>query len=331
MSTSQTSGADALFVEFEDNALLVELCGEHDRNLARIEQKLDVSLVPRGNRIAIMGGDDGAAAARDALKHLYSRAENGLEVEAGDVDGAVRLAQAGRIGEKGGQKGPGANTIFTGHRSIAARSAAQIDYVRALREREMVVGLGPAGTGKTFLAVAVAVAMLHEGAVERIILTRPAVEAGERLGFLPGDLKEKIDPYMQPMYDALRFMMSPERARKLQDSEVIEVAPLAYMRGRTLSNAFIILDEAQNTTPTQMKMFLTRMGENSRMTVTGDISQIDLPLGNKSGLVDALDILKGLKEVAICRFTDKDVVRHNLVTRIVRAYDERDRDMLGDG
>ncbi len=331
MNVSRPSGSDALFVEFDDNALLAELFGEHDRNLARIEQKLEVSLVPRGNRIAIMGADEAAEAARAALRHLYEGLKRGQQIDPGEVDGAVRLAEAGRLGDRGQAAGPEVSTIFTGHRSIAARSAAQIDYVRALREREMVVGLGPAGTGKTFLAVAVAVAMLHEGAVERIILTRPAVEAGERLGFLPGDLKEKIDPYMQPMYDAIRFMMSPERARKLQESEVIEVAPLAYMRGRTLSNAFIILDEAQNTTPTQMKMFLTRMGENSRMTVTGDISQIDLPLGNKSGLVDALEILEGLKEVAVCRFTDRDVVRHNLVTRIVRAYDERDRDLLGSG
>ena len=316
-----------LVLEFQDNSLLSALYGEHDRNLARIEQKLGVSMVPRGNRVSIQGEESAAAAA--ALNELYRRLQRGQAPGLGDVDGAVRMASAEAArdtGDGAGEQEP----IRTQKRVIWARSPVQADYVGALRRHPLVVALGPAGTGKTYIAVAVAVSMLREGRVDRIILTRPAVEAGERLGFLPGTLEEKVDPYMRPMLDALFDMMPGETVVKRREEGVIEVAPLAYMRGRTLANAFIVLDEAQNTTPIQMKMILTRMGENANMVVTGDPSQVDLPLGTKSGLVDAMEILGGIDDVGIIEFTHADVVRHPMVTRIVKAYGARDRDLLGE-
>ncbi|HZD26334.1 MAG TPA: PhoH family protein, partial [Alphaproteobacteria bacterium] len=275
-----------LVVAFDDNALLAALYGEHDSHLARIEQRMGVTLVPRGNRLAIMGEETTAQAARAALQDLYARLKQGLEVTPAEVDGAMRMAEAGPndapADAAGGHGAAPARPatfaedtlIHTQKRRITPRSPTQADYVRALHQHELVFGLGPAGTGKTYLAVAVAVSMLISREVDRIILTRPAVEAGERLGFLPGALEEKVDPYMRPMYDALYDMMPGDQAARRRDSGEIEIAPLAYMRGRTLSNAFVILDEAQNTTPMQMKMFLTRMGENSRMVVTGDPSQV---------------------------------------------------------
>ena len=311
-------------MQFDDNTLLPMLFGEHDAHLDRIERQLGVAVVSRGNRLAITGPSARAEQARAALAALYERLQRGLEVDAAAVDGAVRLAHS-RDGEQPSAFGA-ESEIHTRKRRISARSPAQADYIRALRTHELVFGLGPAGTGKTYLAVAAAVDHMMSGKVERIILSRPAVEAGERLGFLPGDLREKVDPYLRPLYDALHEMLPGEVVQKRLDSGEIEIAPLAFMRGRTLSHAYIILDEAQNTTPVQMKMFLTRLGEGARMAVTGDLSQIDLPRGTTSGLADALATLENnIEGMAIVNFTEVDIVRHPLVARIVQAYDQRDR------
>jgi phosphate starvation-inducible PhoH-like protein len=315
-----------LIVEFADNRLVVQLCGDHDRHLALIEKRMGVDLTARGNRIAIIGKpEDKKFRVEEILRKLYSRLEKGREVTKGDIEGEIRMAEAGPMNQPGAA---GEVSIRTTKRVLVARSVNQGHYIRALAQNELVFGLGPAGTGKTYLAAAVAVQMLLEGKVERLILSRPAVEAGERLGFLPGDMREKIDPYLRPLYDALHDMMPGEQVKKRLETGEIEIAPLAFMRGRTLANSFVILDEAQNTTPVQMKMFLTRLGENSRMAITGDSSQVDLPLGARSGLVDAIDILQGIDGISMVYFTDVDVVRHNLVTRIVRAYDAHDRTLL---
>ncbi|SMH55590.1 PhoH family protein [Azospirillum agricola] len=327
-------------VQFEDNRLLPMLYGEHDRHLARIETLLGVSLISRGNTLTVSGPPDAAEAARAALDSLYERLTRGMAVGPGEVDGAVRMAtspgaeEARAAGGAGGGSGitRAEITLRTRKRgAITPRSPMQAAYLQALAESELVFGLGPAGTGKTYLAVAQAVALLTTGQVDRIVLSRPAVEAGERLGFLPGDLKEKVDPYLRPLYDALHDMLPAEQVKKRLESGEIEIAPLAFMRGRTLGNAFVILDEAQNTTPMQMKMFLTRLGEGGRMAVTGDISQIDLPSGTRSGLRDALDILKGVEGVRFVHFTDADVVRHPMVARIIRAYDRADAQKLENG
>ncbi|MHA1538606.1 MAG: PhoH family protein [Alphaproteobacteria bacterium] len=303
------------------------LFGEHDRNLARIEQALGVSLHSLGNQLTISGADDDAATARAALDALYRRLKQGLKVDAGEVDAAVRMAaEAARAGNQNDLDAfaGGELTVRTRKRAISPRSPMQSAYLRAMQDNDMVFGLGPAGTGKTYLAVAVAVSMLSAGQVDRIILSRPAVEAGERLGFLPGDLRDKIDPYLRPLYDALYDMLPAPQVIKRLDSGEIEIAPLAFMRGRTLANAFVIVDEAQNTTPMQMKMLLTRLGENARMVITGDMSQIDLPQGASSGLIEAIDILGDVAGIAMVHFSDKDVVRNPLVARIVRAYDALD-------
>ena len=303
------------------------LYGEFDRNLARIEQELGGSLSSRGNRVEITGASSQATIARDALTALYDRLAKGLAVEMGEVDAALRLARNASV------KGPNVSSardiaevsIRTPRRQITARSAGQKNYISALHESELVFGIGPAGTGKTYLAVAVAVTMLTNGVVDRIILSRPAVEAGERLGFLPGDMRDKIDPYLRPLYDALYDLLPPDQVIKRLNTGEIEIAPLAFMRGRTLANAFVILDEAQNTTQVQMKMFLTRLGENSRMVVTGDLSQIDLPSGLICGLSHAARTVDNIDGVEVVQFTNEDVVRHSLVTRIVRAYDRDER------
>ena len=315
-----------LYMDFDDNSLLTALFGEHDQNLARIEQKLHVSVTARGNRLSIVGGAWRQKATRAVLNELYTQLKKGLDVGVGEVDGAIRMAEAivtedsepATIVDEGTQ-------IRTRRRVIMPRSPMQAVYVRALNSHELVFGLGPAGTGKTFLAVAVGVSMLLEGLVERIILSRPAVEAGERLGYLPGDIREKIDPYLRPLYDALNHMLPADQVVRRLESGEIEVAPVAFMRGRTLTNAFVIVDEAQNTSSVQMKMLLTRLGENSRMVVTGDLSQVDLPRGEVSGLADAVEMLEALPDVEIVHFTHVDVVRHALVTKIVQAYDDRDR------
>jgi phosphate starvation-inducible PhoH-like protein len=324
MTTPDSADGARVQMQFDDNSLLPQLFGERDANLGRIERQLGVSLVSRGNRIAISGPSARTDVARTALAALYDRLKRGLEVDPGAVDAALRLA-TDRSGHGGAELWGESDEIRTRKRRVSARSANQAAYIRALRERELVFGLGPAGTGKTYLAVATAVDMMMSGAVERIVLSRPAVEAGERLGFLPGDLREKVDPYLRPLYDALHDMLPGEQVMKRLNSGEIEVAPLAFMRGRTLANAFVILDEAQNTTPVQMKMFLTRLGENARMAVTGDLSQIDLPPGAQCGLRDAVETLSGVEGVAMIEFTEADVVRHPLVARIVRAYDQREK------
>ena len=324
--TPQGEG-NPIHLQFEDNRLLPRLYGQHDRHLARIEQQLGVELTQRGNQLAIHGPAAESETAREAITALYRRLKKGMDVDVHEVDAAVRLAARG--GERAGQHGGDAEAeIVTRKRVISPRSPTQADYIRALHEFELVFGLGPAGTGKTYLAVATAVTMLTSGRVDRIILSRPAVEAGERLGFLPGDVRDKVDPYLRPLYDALYDMLPADQVMRRIGNGEIEIAPLAFMRGRTLSNAFVILDEAQNTTPVQMKMLLTRLGENSRMSVTGDLTQIDLPLGARSGLADAIDVLQSVKGITFIRFTDADVVRHPLVTRVVRAYDAKDRRLM---
>ncbi|WP_051341383.1 PhoH family protein [Azospirillum halopraeferens] len=319
-------------LRFDDNRLVPLLYGEHDRNLARIETQLGVSLISRGNALTVAGPAGAADAARCALEALYARLQGNLPVGAGEVDAAIRMATAApdplaRDQGLASISRPDFTVRTRRKGAITPRSPVQATYLQALAESELVFGLGPAGTGKTYLAVAQAVAMLTTGQVDRIVLSRPAVEAGERLGFLPGDLRDKVDPYLRPLYDALHDMLPAEQVQKRLASGEIEVAPLAFMRGRTLADAFVILDEAQNTTPMQMKMFLTRLGEGGRMAVTGDVTQIDLPSGVRSGLKDAIDILGGnpgmqpVEGVRFVRFTDADVVRHPLVSRIIRAYD----------
>jgi phosphate starvation-inducible protein PhoH and related proteins len=311
-------------LEFDDNLLLPALYGERDQHLERVERQLGVSLVTRGNRLAISGPPSATEAAHLALSRLYDRLKRGQDIDLPVVEAAIRLAQA-EIADRSLSLWQEEAAFRTRKRRIAARTPGQAAYIKALRDSELVFGLGPAGTGKTYLAVAAAVDLMMTGQVERIVLSRPAVEAGERLGFLPGDLRDKVDPYLRPLFDALNDMLPADQlARRLGTGE-IEVAPIAFMRGRTLARAFVILDEAQNTTPMQMKMFLTRLGEGSRMVVTGDPSQIDLPPGVRSGLAEALEILAGVEGISVIRFTDCDVVRHDFVARIVRAYEARDR------
>jgi phosphate starvation-inducible protein PhoH and related proteins len=307
-------------LEFDDNLLLPLLYGERDQHLDRIERQLGVSLVTRGNRLAISGTASATETAHLALSHLYDRLKRGQEVDLPAVEAAIRLAAA-ELGDKSPGLWREEAAFRTRKRHIAARSPGQTAYIRALRENELVFGLGPAGTGKTYLAVAAAVDLLMTGRVERIILSRPAVEAGERLGFLPGDLRDKVDPYLRPIFDALYDLMDARIVERALQTGEIEIAPLAFMRGRTLTNAVIILDEAQNTTSMQMKMFLTRLGENSRMIVTGDPSQVDLPHGQTSGLAEAVKLLDGVTGIAQVRFTAEDVIRHELVARIVAAYE----------
>jgi phosphate starvation-inducible PhoH-like protein len=315
-----TAPGKAVTLTFGDNVLLPLLLGDHDRHLVRLEQGLGVRLSCRGNRVAIAGDAGRVEAAQTALTALYRRLERGEPIAASDVDTAIRMS------EIDDPRLPLSDlpAIRTRRGAVGPRSPGQAAYMEALARAEMVFGIGPAGTGKTYLAVAQAVAMLQGGRVDRIVLSRPAVEAGERLGFLPGDLKEKVDPYLRPLYDALHDMLPGEQVVRRMGTGEIEVAPLAFMRGRTLAHAFVILDEAQNTTPVQMKMFLTRMGEGTRMAITGDLSQIDLPSGTRSGLRDALDTLEGVPGIAVCRFDKRDVVRHPLVARIVDAYDQRE-------
>jgi phosphate starvation-inducible protein PhoH and related proteins len=309
----------AVTLQFSDNTLLPLLLGDHDRHMVRIEQALGVRLSCRGNRVAIAGEASRVDAAQAALEGLWRRLERGESVGRSEVEAAIRLA------DDTDPRLPLSDlpAIRTRRGAVGPRSPGQAAYIEALSGHDMVFGVGPAGTGKTYLAVAQAVAMLQAGKVDRIVLSRPAVEAGERLGFLPGDMKEKVDPYLRPLYDALHDMMPAEQVvRRLTNGE-IEVAPIAFMRGRTLAHAYAILDEAQNTTAVQMKMWLTRMGEGTRMVVTGDLTQIDLPNGTRSGLRDALDTLEGIPGIAVVRMGTRDVVRHPLVARIVDAYDQR--------
>ena len=321
----------AVTMQFDDNALLPLLLGDHDRHLAKLELGLGVRLACRGNRVSISGDPARVEAAQAAIGGLWERLRRGEGVASGDVDAAVRMNVA-RAEPDPRLPLSDLPAIRTRRGSVGPRTPGQASYMDMLSRHEMVFGIGPAGTGKTYLAVAQAVAMLMAGRVERIVLSRPAVEAGERLGFLPGDMKEKVDPYLRPLYDALGDMMPGDQVTRRMATGEIEVAPLAFMRGRTLAHAFVILDEAQNTTPAQMKMFLTRMGEGTRMVVTGDLSQIDLPAGTRSGLRDALDTLEGVQGIGVNRFNVRDVVRHPLVARIVDAYEQRavaERDTRG--
>lgn len=315
-------------VEFPDNFLLIELCGEFDRNLAEIEQKLSVQILRRGNHLVAMGEKPAADEAVQVLRNLYARLEAGRPVGSGDIDRELRMPGAEPERGAGSRDGKqiemfkgGAVEIKTRKKVIEPRTEAQKAYVQNLFQHELAFGIGPAGTGKTYLAVAVGVSMFIDGLVDKIILSRPAVEAGEKLGYLPGDMKDKVDPYMQPLYDALNDFLPGKQLAKMMEEKVIEIAPLAFMRGRTLSHAFVVLDEAQNATTMQMKMFLTRLGEGSRMVITGDRSQIDLPRGMPSGLKEAERLLGGIDKISFNYFTSKDVVRHPLVARIIEAYE----------
>ncbi len=304
-----------LTLEFPDNKLLAALGGAHEKNFARLEQALGVQVSMRGNLVAVEGPNRERAAA--ILKSLYARLKADESVMLAEVDSEVRFTEAGREAQAGAIR-------TSSGRVTRPRTPAQAAYLDLMRAHPLTFGIGPAGTGKTYLAAAFAAHMLQERRVERIILSRPAIEAGERLGFLPGDLNEKIDPYLRPLSDAL-FDVLGDKAARLREQGVIEVAPLAFMRGRTLTRAFVILDEAQNATSAQMKMALTRLGEDSVMVVTGDRTQSDLPGGRAEGLDEALQILEGVEGVGIARFSQADVVRHPLVGRIVAAYDKKDR------
>ena len=320
-----------IVLDFDSNRLASVLFGQFDENLAYIEQKLGVDVRSKGNQLILRGEATATAQARMALDHLYSLLQKGHDLSKSDVDGALRMAASATPMRDDQMSLPTLETntrlsaaqISTRKKTIFARTPTQDAYMRAMERSELVFGTGPAGTGKTYLAVAHAAMLLERGMVERIVLSRPAVEAGERLGFLPGDMKEKVDPYLRPLYDALYDMIPADKVERALAAGVIEIAPLAFMRGRTLAHAAVILDEAQNTTSMQMKMFLTRLGEGSRMMITGDPSQIDLPLGHKSGLVEALEILGDVENIVTVRFTDKDVVRHPMVAAIVRAYEKR--------
>jgi phosphate starvation-inducible PhoH-like protein len=315
-----------VLLEYPDNRLLIDLCGEYDRNLADIEQKLQVQILRRGNLLAIMGEEAAQLQAAKVLNALYGRLEAGRAVEPGDIDRELRMgtAEAGtgtRAGDQLEMFRGGKVEIKTRKKLVEPRTDAQKAYVQSLFNNELAFGIGPAGTGKTYLAVAVGVSMFIGGHVDKIILSRPAVEAGEKLGYLPGDMKDKVDPYMQPLYDALNDFLPGKQLAKLIEEKSIEIAPLAFMRGRTLSNAFVVLDEAQNATSMQMKMFLTRLGEGSRMVITGDRTQIDLPRGVPSGLSDAERLLATIPKISFNYFTSKDVVRHPLVAAIIEAYE----------
>ena len=325
-TNTDTAEASEALIEFPDNRLLIDLCGEYDRNLADIEQRMSVQILRRGNQLAVHGEVDAVNAAVELLNTLYNRLEAGRPVEHADIDREVRMGGPDAV--PGTQDGDqlempvgGRVEIKTRKKLVEPRTEAQKQYVLSLFENELAFGIGPAGTGKTYLAVAVGVSMFIAGEVDRIILSRPAVEAGEKLGYLPGDMKDKVDPYMQPLYDALNDFLPGKQLAKLIEEKHIEIAPLAFMRGRTLSRAFVVLDEAQNATSMQMKMFLTRLGEGSRMVITGDRTQIDLPRGVASGLADAERLLTRIPNISFNYFTSKDVVRHPLVAAIIEAYE----------
>nr|WP_229658632.1 PhoH family protein [Tsuneonella deserti] len=310
-------------IAFEDQSLLGPLFGQFDANLVQVENRLGVFISARGDRVQIEGSEDAVARARDTLQAMYDRLAMGQELDAGAIEALIAMSVEPTLeGIVRGSSDAPPVMIRTRRKTIVPRSAGQIPYMQQLASEDIIFALGPAGTGKTYLAVAQAVSQLITGSVQRLILSRPAVEAGEKLGFLPGDMKDKVDPYLRPLYDALYDCMPPEQVERHIASGVIEVAPIAFMRGRTLADAFVILDEAQNTTREQMKMFLTRFGQNSRMVVCGDPRQVDIPGGDRtSGLADAVEKLEGIEGVAVSRFTAADVVRHPIVGRIVEAYE----------
>lgn len=315
-----------LIVEFDKHDA-PDLFGEHNANIAYIEDQLGVVILDRGNTLTVSGSKDALDKVKQVLDTLLEKLDIKGSIKTSDIDTALRFIDHEPALDKKAKKAAGKKhgdiVIKTKKKTIVPRSPNQAVYLKSIMDKEMVFGLGPAGTGKTHLAVAAGVSMYLSGQVERLIFTRPAVEAGENLGFLPGDLQEKVDPYLRPIYDAMQDMLPQDFIMKKMEEGDFEVAPLAFMRGRTLSNAFVILDEAQNTTTTQMKMFLTRMGEASRMVITGDLSQTDLPSGHISGLRDATDTLEGLAEIDFHRFNIEDVVRHKLVGKIIQAYDNR--------
>ena len=318
-------------IKFASNKYLLELCGELDANLLKVEKKNNVQIIRRGNSLTIFGNLKDCDTTADILMEAYSKLENGKGIEENDIDIALNVIH--NKGEKGVHEEENSNfklektleylEINTQNKLVSGKSKSQNKFIKSMLDHELVFGIGPAGTGKTYLAIAMGVKLFSEGMVDKIVLTRPAVEAGERLGFLPGDMKEKVDPYMQPLYDALNEFLPHKILNKMHERNSIEIAPLAFMRGRTIKNAFVVMDEAQNASTSQMKMFLTRIGIGSRMVITGDITQIDLPKGLKSGLVEAVEILAGIKEIDFIRFTGSDIVRHSLVRKIAKAYESQ--------
>ena len=317
-------------LRFSSNKLLIELCGQLDTNLSKIESWAGVQIIRRGNALSIYGAKDDCDLTRKLITNLYSDLEHGKTLDERELDvyfqqiedQEVKQIKNKKTSNKIVNKSSNYLEIKTQKKLVQAKSSNQNTFINSMLSRELVFGIGPAGTGKTYLAIAVGVFLFSQGLVEKIVLTRPAVEAGERLGFLPGDMKEKVDPYMQPLYDALNDFLPVKVVSKMYERGSIEIAPLAFMRGRTLKDSFIVLDEGQNASPSQMKMFLTRLGIGSRMVVTGDITQIDLPKGFRSGLVEASDVLSNIKEIDFIKFNDVDVVRHSLVRKIARAYEK---------
>mgnify|MGYP001500028167 FL=1 len=312
-------------ISFTENSLLPVLYGEHDKHLKLVELEMSVSITTRGNFLQMSGNKDDVEVTKNLLESLYEDVKKNNILDVGELKGKINIFKDLKSQVFNKIESIDSLSFSAGKRLIKPRSKKQVEYFNLVKKKDLVFCCGPAGTGKTYLAVALAVSMLKSGQIDKIILSRPAVEAGERLGFLPGDLKEKIDPYLRPIYDALNDMLSFSEVLKKIENGLIEIAPLAFMRGRTLSNSFIILDESQNTTAIQMKMFLTRLGENSKMIVNGDLSQVDLPSGTKSGLRESMRILKNIDDIGFIEFTDKDVVRNSLVSKIVSKYEEFER------
>lgn len=313
--------ASTQYLEFSDNNFFSQLVGPSDTNITLMENRFGVTISARGNHLSISGSESDVDCAKNTLQYLYAQLSKGKKIDSSILEEAIQIVSNAISFQQNETHVPnGKISIATKRKIIFPRSINQGEYLTAMQNKDMIFGIGPAGTGKTYLAVAVGVSMLVAGKVDKIILTRPAVEAGEKLGFLPGDMREKVDPYLRPLYDAMHDMLPADQVERRLTNGEIEVAPLAFMRGRTLSNAFVILDEAQNTTPVQMKMFLTRLGHNARMVITGDLSQIDLPPGIESGLNQAARILKSIQDIQFIVFDEKDVVRHPIVSKIVAAY-----------
>ena len=320
-------------IRFSSNKLLIELCGQLDINLSKIENWAEVQIVRRGNVLSIFGRKDNCDLTKKLISDLYSDLEHGKNLDERELDIYFQQVEDKKLNQNKNKKISDEEVnekenfleIKTQKKLVLPKSSNQNSFISSMLSKEMVFGIGPAGTGKTYLAIAVAVSLFSQGLVEKIVLTRPAVEAGERLGFLPGDMKEKVDPYMQPLYDALNDFLPGKVVSKMYEKGSIEIAPLAFMRGRTLKDSFIILDEGQNASPSQMKMFLTRLGIGSRMVVTGDITQIDLPRGFKSGLVEASEVLSKISEIDFIKFSDVDIVRHSLVRKIAKAYEKNSK------
>ena len=321
---ARANGSGELILTFDDTALLQNLCGERSSNLKLIEKALQVKLSLRGDQITLFGEESDVKLAKRVLEELYGLLSEGYPLYPSDVNHAIQIL-SGKFNARLKDIFLDAVCVTSKKRIITPKSLAQKEYIEAIRSYDIVFGIGPAGTGKTYLAMATAISALNGGEINRIILVRPAVEAGEKLGFLPGDLAEKVNPYLRPLYDALHDMIDFDQTSALLQRGVIEVAPLAFMRGRTLNDSFVILDEAQNTTSEQMKMFLTRLGISSKAVITGDVTQIDLPNGTTSGLIETMKILGGIQGLKFVYFTDKDVIRHRLVQDIIKAYERAER------